>query len=497
MAVHIEYEGKSFQFADGTSPQDAFAQAAEMYSSLPQSTAPVEDKPRKSMLDLMKDGNREELYQRGNPQSLYDAAVGSAQEFLNVGDKGKSRFKAVDARTKRGMETGLLDHIKGAALAAADVGIGGTLGMLGAIGKGAVYGIGSGSAARGLNVGKETLHALTPSVLLGVDDEKNPSYEALMAPFAALSEVMALAGQGYGEIAHVLGASDNFKKELSAAIEGSLLIGMFGHSAKKAYTEWKENVPPTEAKIAPDTPKADIEKELLKRTKKHLNSELDKMKKFQQELEFEFERGNTTKELVDLSEALKERIAKSEQDIASFEFDTTGKNPPVEKSIKDIQEIQLALDKKLQMIEDIDAASRQDGAMSKDQYTLKKTLLKEVKDLQEQEKSHPDYGKEQVPLRDLTTRQEEGLDALETKKVGDTISPPKETPIEPLQPLAEDTPFVGPLVPSQAVKDVVATWTPQRYIENVIPKLKNSSLVREGVAEVLNNFKNNKTTPRQ
>jgi len=487
-------------------------------------TAPIPESPIQTPQDIVtRLGNKDwaAASERINPQNLYDTAVGKVQDVLGYEQESKNRLAKVEERVQAGKDQGILDKAKGVGLGIADVAIGGTLGMLGGIGSGLLHGAVEGSPAYGLKKAKETLHSLTPSVFLGIDYEQNPSYEAIMAPFAAMSEGFELAGKGYGEIAGVLGASDNFKKELSASVEGSLLVGTFGVGAKKAYKEWKDNVPTTERKITEATPREDIEKALLKETLKHLIAERDKMVKFQQELEAMIAEGHTDKQVVDLSQRLQEQIQKTESDITRFEYDTTGKNPPpevVKEIYGDIQDIQEQIDVKTKKIQEIDT-SRSDGSLTKPQFELRKKLTKELEALTKREQAHPDFGKERVPLKELppkedplTVDQDTALKDLEGPtlppeevKPVEPIPTPMEPPVESLRPLEEpvksleETPgeFVGPEVPSQAILDFIAPWTPKIYIENVIPKQKNRSLVLEWVSEVLNNFKENKTTPRQ
>jgi len=325
MAVHIQYEGKNFQFEDGTSVDDAFAQAAEMYNSLPQST-PVEAPPRKSILDLMKEGNREELYQRGNPASLYDAAVGTAQELLDIGDKGKSRFESIDNRTKQGLNTSFLENLKGTGSAAADMAVG-LPALIPAVGSGLIHGITQQDPVWGLKKGKEMMHTLSPSTYLMDKPEENPAYTAAMTPFAALTEALELSGKGYGEIAKTLGASETLQKQIAASMEGLLLTVPVAHGTKKAIEKFIETPTVTEIpKIQENIKNASLEDQLLAKTKQHIETELEKVVEVKKALEEELST-NPDKELALSLEKINELVSKYEQDKAEFEFATTGKHP--------------------------------------------------------------------------------------------------------------------------------------------------------------------------
>jgi hypothetical protein len=436
-------------------------------------TAPIPESPIQTPQDIVtRLGNKDwaAASERINPQNLYDTAVGKVQDVLGYEQESKNRLAKVEERVQAGKDQGILDKAKGVGLGIADVAIGGTLGMLGGIGSGLLHGAVEGSPAYGLKKAKETLHSLTPSVFLGIDDETNPSYEAIMAPFAAMSEGFELAGKGYGEIAGVLGASDNFKKELSASVEGSLLVGTFGVGAKKAYKEWKENVPTTERKITEATPREDIEKVLLKETLNHLVAERDKMVKFQQELEAMIAEGHTDKQVVDLSQRLQEQIQKTESDIARFEYDTTGKNPPpevVKEIYGDIQDIQEQIDVKTKKILEMDA-SRSDGSLTKPQFELRKKLTKELEALTKREQAHPDFGKERVPLKELPPKE-------------DSLTVDQDTALKDLE---------GPTLPPEEVKPVEPIPTPMEPpVESLRPLEKSpEELVREETARLYGNL---------
>lgn len=387
-----KYQYKGYDFSIDHDPtEDDWNQTKAYIDSLPPKEVPEVSDKKPGYLDYL------------NPANIYQSVKAGVQgDLLGQHEEAAKNMAEVRSRLQQGAESNFLDTAKGVAAGAADIAVGLPVMVPAAI-SGIIHGAVSGKPSWGLEKGKELMNDLFPSTLIGFD-QKNTAYQGMMAPFTAISEGLETSGKGYGEIAGMLGASKEDKKEIASAVEGGLLLGLTGKATQEAYKKFKNTPDPTApAKDLPQNP----EHLLLKDARLRIEKSREAAQNLALELEKEIVAGNANKEVIDAAQRLDDFIKKHNDDID--ELDKRLGREPEKREVKDDTTESLAT-KEIKLQELFELEDR-GVKLTPEQEQLRYVLTNQLLEGTEGRPPHMEPVKEEV--KNLDESQETSLHLLE------------------------------------------------------------------------------------
>lgn len=415
-----KYQYKGYEFSIDHDPtEDDWNQTKAYIDSLP----PKEQKETSEVSDK-KPGYLDYL----NPANIYQSVKAGVQgDLLGQHEEAAKNMAEVRSRLQQGAESNFLDTAKGVAAGAADIAVGLPV-MIPAAAWGGLHAAVSGKPSWGLEKGKELMNDLSPSTIFGFN-QKNTAYQGMMAPFTAISEGLETSGKGYGEIAGVLGASEEAKKEIAATVEGGLLLGLTGKATHEAYKKFKDAPDPTApAKDLPQNP----EHLLLKDARLRIEKSREAAQNLALELEKEIVAGNANKEVIDAAQRLDDFIKKHNDDID--ELDKRLGREPEKREVKDDTTESLATKEvKLQELFELEDRG---VTLTPEQEQLRYVLTNQ---LLEGTEGRPPRVEETIPVKkDLDENQETALRLLEeTPPIDNSFPKIDESLLESKPPITE------------------------------------------------------------
>ncbi len=160
----------------------------------------------------------------GSLSNIVDMAKAGFSGLTGNTENQDAAFKRIQERNAAHANTPIGEQLKGAATGAVDL-LGAIPGMVVAPVAGIASGLYNMDATKGLQTAQETMKAMSPSTWMGADTS-NPGYQEVMTPFSLMSEGISKAGEGYGKIAGVAGASPEAQKQIQSGTELGFMAGL-------------------------------------------------------------------------------------------------------------------------------------------------------------------------------------------------------------------------------------------------------------------------------